>query len=147
MSFVRHYYVLHGLQRTKHHAAAAVPAVSSSSQNSSFTALQHRHSNVAAEQDMEEVSSKPSQRGSAASVNAALHHSRSNAASEHDLAVLHAHAQPMQVRMHLHALLGACMIWDLTKVVATAPVTVQAFHHTQYCAWLLPSCMTVALPF
>ncbi len=105
LSFVRQYYVLRDLQRTKHHAAAAVPAVSSSSQNSSFTALQHRHSIAAAEQDMEEVSSKPSQRGSAASVNAALHHSRSNAALEHDLAVLHAHAQPMQVRMHLHALL------------------------------------------
>jgi hypothetical protein len=128
---------LRDLQRTKHHAAAAVPAVSSSSQNSSFTALQHRHSNAAAEQDMEEVSSKPSQRGSAASVNAALHHSRSNAASEHDLAMLHAHAQPMQVQvqMHLH-LLGACMILSTTKIGATAPVTVQAFHHTQYCAWL-----------
>ncbi|DBA92207.1 TPA: hypothetical protein ACH3X1_015916 [Trebouxia sp. C0004] len=82
-------------QRAKHHGAAAVPAVSSSSQNSSFTALQH--SNMAAEQDMEEVSSKPSQRGPAASVNATLHHSRSNAALEHELAVLHAHAQPMQV--------------------------------------------------
>ena len=98
LSVVRRYHVLHGLQRTKHHAAApAAPAVSSSSQNSSFTALQHRHSNAAAEQDMEEVSSKPSQRGSGASVNAALHRSRSNAASEHDLVVLHAHAQPMQV--------------------------------------------------
>ncbi len=115
LSFLIHYYLLHGLQRTKHHAAAAVSAVSSSSQNSSFTALQHRHSNAAAEQDMEEVSSKPSQRGSAASVNAALHRSRSNAASEHDLTVLHAHAQPMQVRMHLHALLGACMILSTTE--------------------------------
>ncbi len=115
LSFLRYCYLLHGLQRTKHHAAAAVSAVSSSSQNSSFTALQHRHSNAAAEQDMEEVSSKPSQRGSAASVNAALHRSRSNAASEHDLTVLHAHAQPMQVRMHLHALLGACMILSTTE--------------------------------
>lgn len=120
--------MLHGLQRTKHHAAAAVPAVTSSSQNSSFTALQHRHSNVAAEQDMEEVSSKPSQRGSAASVNAALHHSRSNTASEHDLAVLHAHAQPMQVRMHLHACFGACMILSTIEGGTTASVTVKTNH-------------------
>lgn len=146
LSFVRHHYVLHALQRTKHHAAAAVPAVSSSSQNSSFTTLQHRHSNVAAEQEMEEVSSKPSQRSSAASVNAALHHSHSNAALEDDLAVLHAHAQSMQARMHLHALLGACMILSTTEVVATGPVSLQAFHHTQHCAWLLLSCMTYAFP-
>ena len=86
------------MQKTKHHPAA-VPAVSSSSQNSSFTALQHSHSNAAAEQEMEDISSKAPHRGSVAPVTAALQHSRSNAASEHDAALLHAHAhaQPMQV--------------------------------------------------
>jgi len=82
------------LQRTKHHAAAA-PALSSSSQNSSFTALQHAHSGAAAERDMEEVSSRLSQRSTG---NAALQPSRSNAASEQEAALLHSHAQPMQVQ-------------------------------------------------
>ena len=90
------------LQRTKHHAAV-LPAVSSSSQNSSFTALQHTHSNAAAERDAEEVTSKLSQHSSTtAAGNLVLQHSRSNAASEPDAAYSQAHAHPMQVQTLPH---------------------------------------------
>lgn len=44
---------------------------------------------------MEEVSSRLSQRSTG---NAALQPSRSNAASEQEAALLHSHAQPMQVQ-------------------------------------------------
>ena len=81
-----------------------MPAVSSS-QVSSQTALLPRHSNAAAEQDMEEVSSRPTQQAAPVGTNAAFQHHNSNAGSTQDAFSVPSHLQPMQVTFQcLHPL-------------------------------------------
>ena len=77
-----------------------MPAVSSSSsQVSSQTGMLPRHSTVAAEQDMEEVSSMVDEQAVPVTASAALQHYHSNAGSVQDASSLPSHLQPMQVTL------------------------------------------------
>ena len=101
------------LQKAKHHATAAAPAASTSSQASSLTQLQHTHSNAAAsERDPDEVSSKgPHHRPAVPSSGAlqALQHAGSTAMTEQDGMTVHS-GQPMQVwTLHTVCCLSFCL--------------------------------------